>query len=105
MFPSELSREEIFQNNLSHVLNDLKKLIEENQLLKGNRNVLKYLKFDSQREKQLRLIEENKKRISEIENKMNKEISPFYWQIIKDFNGFYDLKHYIIADYLLVLRQ
>lgn len=104
LFPDELYEEKIFKNNLSHTLNDLKEFIEETKLLENNQRVLECLKFDSQKEKQLKLINENKRRISEIDEKMNKEISPYRWAIIKDFNG-HLFGSYTRADYVLELYK
>ena len=103
MFPDELRKEKIFQNNLSHTLNYLKELIEEESLLKGNERVLECLKFDLQKEKQIELIKENWRRISEINEKMNADISPYHWSISKDVNYYLD-KKFIKADYLLALH-
>lgn len=105
LFPYELSKEEIFQNNLSHILGDLKELLEVYSLLDANKKIMECLKFDSQKEKQLQLIKENKGKILEIEKKMNDEISPYHWRIIKNFDGYYDADHRISADYLLVLEK
>lgn len=106
LFPYELYKEDIFQTNLSHVLDDLKELIKEYNLLEANKRVLACLKFDSQKEKQMRLIENNRTAISDIKNKMNCEIAPYYWVILKDFDSYYpDLKRRIKADYLLVLES
>ena len=103
MFPDELRKEKIFQNNLSHTLNYLKELIEEESLLKGNERVLECLKFDLQKEKQIELIKENWRRISEINDKSNADISPYHWSISKDVNYYLD-KKFIKADYLLALH-
>lgn len=102
LFPDELCEEEIFKNNLSHILDDLKELIRESKSLEGNQRILECLKFDSQKEKQLKLIDENRKRIYEIDDKMNKEISPYTWVIHKDFHG-YLFGKYVQADYVLTL--
>lgn len=51
LFPRELNKEKIFQDNLSHTINDLKELVREIDMLNGNQRVLETLKFDSQRKK------------------------------------------------------
>lgn len=106
LFPYELYKEEIFQINLSHVIENLKELIKEYDQLEANERVLACLKFDSQKEKQMRLIENNRIAISDIKNKMNCGIAPYYWVMLKDFDSYYpDLKMNIKADYLLVLES
>lgn len=105
LFPSELNKEEIFQNNLRHVLDYLIELSKEWSLLDANKKLWSCLKFDSQKEKQLQIIKESEERISEIKEKMNEGISPYYWKIMKDFDGYYDLDHRISADWLLVLDK
>lgn len=102
LFPRELNREKIFQDNLSHTLSDLKELVREIDLLNGNRRVLETLKFDSQKEKQKKYIEENKKKIDEIDKRMNEEITPYRWRISKNVDTWFE-GLYIKADYLLTL--
>lgn len=106
MFPYELNKEDIFQTNLSHVIGNLKELTKEYKMLEANERVLVYLKFDSQKEKQMRLIENNRTAISDIKNKMNCGIAPYYWVILKDFDNYCpDLKRHIKVDYLLALES
>lgn len=102
LFPRELNREKIFQDNLSHTLSDLKELVREIDLLNGNQRVLETLKFDSQKEKQKKYIEENKKKIDEIDKRMNEEIAPYRWRISKNVDTWFE-GLYIKADYLLTL--
>ena len=66
LFPYELRNEQIFKDNLSHIFNDLKELIEVQGLLDGDKRALESLKFDSQREKQLKIIQQHEEKISEI---------------------------------------
>lgn len=102
LFPRELNREKIFQDNLSHTFSDLKELVREIDLLNGNQRVLETLKFDSQKEKQKKYIEENKKKIDEIDKRMNEEIAPYRWRISKNVDTWFE-GLYIKADYLLTL--
>ena len=102
LFPRELNKEKIFQDNLSHTINDLKELVRETELLEGNERVLDALKFDSQKEKQKKYIEENKKKIDEIDKRMNEEIAPYRWRISKNVDTWFE-GQYIKADYLLTL--
>ena len=104
LFPDELYKEEIFKNNLSHILSDLEEFINETKLLENNKRILEYMKFDSQKEKQLVIVNENRKRISEIEDKMNEGISPYKWRVIKNFSGFLCNRH-VHVDYLLELYK
>ncbi len=104
LFPYELNKEEIFKNNLSHTLNDLKELIEQHELLDENKRIYERLKFDSQKENQMRCIKECEKKISEIESKMNEGISPYYWKMFKDINSYWsEAGRHIKADYVLAL--
>lgn len=102
LFPRELNKEKIFQDNLSHTLSDLRELVREIDLLNGNQRVLETLKFDSQKEKQKKYIEENKKKIDEIDKRMNEEIAPYRWRISKNVDTWFE-GLYIKADYLLTL--
>ena len=73
LFPKELNKEKIFQDNLSHTLSDLKELVEE-----------------------------NKRKIDEIDKRMNAEIAPYRWRIAKNIDTWLE-GQYISADYLLAL--
>ena len=54
----------------------------------------------------MRLIDNNRIAISDIKNKMNCGIAPYYWVVLKNFDGYYpDLKGHIKTDYLLVLES
>lgn len=54
----------------------------------------------------MRLIENNRTAISDIKNKMNCGIAPYYWVVLKDFDSYYpDLERHIKADYLLALES
>lgn len=104
LFPYELNKEVIFQNNLSHTLNDLKELVEQHELLDVNKQIYERLKFDSQKEKQMKCIKECEKKISEIEGKMNEGISPYYWKAFKDIDSYWsEAGCHIKADYVLAL--
>ena len=83
-------------------MSDLKELVREIDLLNGNQRVLETLKFDSQKEKQKKYIEENKKKIDEIDKRMNEEITPYRWRISKNVDTWFE-GLYIKADYLLTL--
>lgn len=104
LFPYELNKEEIFKNNLSHTLNDLKEFIEQHELLDGNKRIYERLKFDSQKENQMRCIIECERKISEIERNMNEGISPYYWKVFKDINSYWsEAGRRIKVDYVLAL--
>lgn len=104
VFPSELSSEEIFKNNIEHTYNDLKKWIKEKEYLKASNEIQPILKFDSQIEHQKEISRKHEQNIAEIENNMNKEISPYKWQILKEAN-FWLFENHIKADYALMLDK
>ena len=106
VFPSESVNEEIFKNNLSHVYNDLKELVEETDLLKRHKKLLENFKFDSQKKRQLEIIQKAEKRIYEIDDRMSNEISPYVWGVFKNYDGYmHECQNYIKADYLMILRR
>ena len=64
------------------------------------------MKFDSQKKKQLEVIQKIEKRISEIDDRMSNEISPYVWGVFKNFDGYmYECQNYIKANYLMILRR
>lgn len=104
VFPYELNKEKIFQNNIEHIYNDLKEWIKEKVYLKSSNEILSILKFDSQIEHQKEISREHEQKITEIETKMNEGISPYKWEILKDVD-FWIFENHVKADYVLMLDK
>ncbi len=104
VFPYELNKEKIFQNNIEHTYNDLKEWIKEKVYLKSSNEILSILKFDSQIEHQKEISREHEQKITEIETKMNEGISPYKWEILKDVD-FWIFENHVKADYVLMLDK
>lgn len=104
IFPYELNKEKIFQSNIEHTYNDLKELIKERAYLKASDEILSALKFDSQIEHQKEISRKHEQKITEIEIKMNKGISPYKWEILKD-TDFWIFENHVKADYVLMLDK
>ena len=103
-YPLELCNEEILKTNLSNTEKYLKELMEELDKKKYNEDLLNYVKFDIQKEIPLKLIEKCNQKIETIKEKINENISPYYWRILRDFQGYFeDIDEYIKTDFLLVL--
>ena len=104
IYPLELCNEEILKTNLSNTEKYLKELMEEFDKKKYNEDLLNYVKFDIQKEIPLKLIEKCNQKIKTIKEKINENISPYYWRILRDFQGYFDnIDEYIKTDFLLVL--
>lgn len=104
IFPYDLNREEIFQNNIKHTYNDLKEWIKEKAYLQASNEILSILKFDSQIKHQKEISKKHEQNIVEIETKMNEGISPYKWTIFKDFDEYIN-KESIKVDYALYLER
>lgn len=104
IFPSELNKEKIFQNNIEHTYNDLKEWIKEKAYLKASNEILYILKFDSQIEHQKEISRKHEQKITEIEGKMNEGISPYKWTIFKDFDQYINNES-VKANYALFLEK
>lgn len=104
LYPKSINKEPIFQENLSKSYGIFKEIIKETELLEGHKATLPHLKFDSQKEKCNKLIEDGQRKIDELYKKLNEGISPYKWKIIKDVheksNGME-----INCDYLLNLVE
>ena len=104
VFPYELSKEEIFQNNFKHTYNNLKEWIKEKGYLEASNSILQYLKFDSQIAHQKEISRGHEQKMSEIEQKLNEGISPYKWEILKD-TDFWIFENHVKADYILMLDK
>lgn len=104
LYPRDMNKEKIFQENLSKSRNILQEIVKETELLDGNQQILKIVKFDSQKEKQNKLIEDNKKKLNELFEKLNEGISPYKWKITKNVDDKF-MEYQIKCDYLLTLVQ
>lgn len=106
MCPSELYREQILQTNIKNLIALFKKYIAEEDLLNGNKAVLSICKFDSQKNKQQLIVEENENKLQGIYKEMNSGISPYFWKIYRDVDTYdYEAKMQIKADYVLALEK
>lgn len=106
IYPLELCNEEILKTNLSNTEKYLKELMKETDKKKYNEDLLNYVKFDIQKEIPLKLIEKCNQKIETIKEKINENISPYYWRILRDFQGYFDdIDEYIKTDFLLVLSK
>lgn len=56
------------------------------QQYEGEKHILPFLKFDSQIEKQNKIIENISNQIKEVENNMNKGIAPYRWKVLKNID-------------------
>lgn len=104
IFPYELNKEEIFQSNIKHTYNDLKEWLKEKAYLQASNEILSILKFDSQIEHQKEISRKHEQKIAEIEVKMNKEISPYKWEIFKNFDQYINGET-VKVDYALYLEK
>lgn len=104
IFPYELNKEEIFQNNIEHTYDDLKEWIKEKVYLKASNEILSILKFDSQIEHQKEISRKHEQNIAEIEAKMNEGISPYKWKIFRDFDQYIN-KESVKVNYALFLEK
>ena len=104
IYPLDLCNEEIFKTNLKNTEQLLKNFAQERDKKRVNENILKNLKFDIQKEIPLKLIKKSEEKIFQIKEKINENISPYYWRILEDFKGYFEnIDQYIEVDFLLVL--
>lgn len=56
------------------------------QRYEGEKSILPLLNFDSQTDKQKKIIENISKQMNNIENNMNKGLSPYRWKVLKNID-------------------
>jgi len=90
IYPLEVHNEEIFKTNLNNTERLLNELIQERENKRVHENILKQVKFDVQKEIPLSLIKKCNQKIDIIKEKINENISPYYWRILEDFKGYFE---------------
>lgn len=106
MYPDEIHNEKIFKGNLEVIPSLLRLYIQEKEMIEGNKQVLKHLKFESQQEKQKKFIADGENVLRGLLDKMNKDIKPYYWVIHKGIDSFdYESNMRIKADYVLAIEK
>lgn len=104
LYPYELHNEKILKDNIDIVSSKIMEYIKENELLGQSIQILRFLKFESQQEKQKSFIDDCKRRLKEIIEEFNKDIKPYYWEIIKDtYDNEMNMK--IKANYVFFLKK
>jgi hypothetical protein len=106
MFPSELSNETILKDNLKNLPSLFKLYIKEKEMLEGNIQVLKHLKFKSQQDKQKEFINDCERVLKELSDKMDNGIAPYSWKMYTNIDTYDDESgRQIKADYVLALEK
>jgi hypothetical protein len=106
MCPRELYNEKILKDNIENLPSLFKLYIKENEILEGNKQVIKHLKFESQQAKQKAFIDDCERVLKELSEKMNDGIAPYFWKFYKDIDSFdYESNMQIKADYVLALEK
>lgn len=106
MYPRELDNEKILKDNIEKLLPLFKLYIKEYEMLEGSKQVMKHLKFESQRAKQKTFIDDCERVLKELSEKMNNGIAPHFWKFYTHIDTFdYESNIQIKADYVLALEK
>ena len=104
VYPYTLRGEKILQDNLPIMIETIRDYIREAEIHMQLTDKLPRLVFDSQKlaiREEINLRERN---IKLLRNKMNAGISPYYWRLYKNFNGYIEGTHYK-GDYVIALES
>ena len=99
-----LRDEKILQNNLPIMIETIRDYIREVELHTQLTKVLPRLIWDSQKFAIQEEINLRKRNIKLLRNKMDAGISPYYWRLYKEFDGYIEGTHYK-ADYVISLEK
>ncbi len=103
MYPYTLRGEKILQDNLPIMIETIRNYIREAEIHMQLTDVLPRLIWDSQKFAIQEEINLRKRNMELLRNKMNAGISPYYWRLYKEFDGYIDGTHYK-ADYVISLE-
>lgn len=103
VYPKEFRSDPIFQNNRGHLIGNFYKWLDLKKQCEGEKSILPFLNFDSQIDKQKKIIENISNQINDIENNMNKGLSPYRWIVLKNIDECDSNGWRIKADYGLNL--
>lgn len=104
LYPYELRNESILHENIKHVHEYIYDIIKNTGLRDVQERLIKASIFDIDKEKYSGLYDSFEKKIDELSEKINKNLSPYRWSILKDINAKIDDVH-IKADYACVLEK
>lgn len=105
IFPYHLYNEKIFQNNLAHISSIFPDFIKKYEQFEYEKQLLERLKFDSQIEKQKKVIEKCEFLMKSSETNLNEGIAPYFWQVHKNVDGYAEDGTHIKANYVLALEK
>ena len=92
IFPKELYNEKILMDNINNTQKYLKDYSYELDQVRISGKILEELKFDIQKERQRKVLNSHMKKLEEIEEKINENLSPYFWVISQNENDPYGFK-------------
>lgn len=72
------------EDNLKHLQENFKNYLETFEHLQNEKEMLSYLHFDIQKQKQIKVINNLKNKLAAYEEELNKGISPYKWNCVKN---------------------
>ena len=104
VYPHILRDEKILQDNLPIMIETIRGYNRAAEMHMRLTNVLPRLIWDSQKLAIQEEINLTKSNMEQLRNKMNTGISPYYWCLYKEFDGYIEGCHYK-ADYVISLEK
>ena len=99
-----LRGDKILQDNMPIMIEVIRDYIREAEIYMHLTDVLPRLIWDSQKLVIREEINLRKRNMELLRNKMNTGISPYYWRLYKEFDGYIECIHYK-ADYVISLEK
>ena len=104
VYPHTLRGEKILQDNLPIMIEVIRDYIREAEIHIQLTKVLPRLIWDSQKQAIQEEINLRKRNMELLRNKMDTGISPYYWCIYKEFDGYIEGVYYK-TDYVISLEK
>lgn len=103
IYPQELHRESILQDNLRHLKIRLKDYVETGDRLESEKRILNAMNFTSQMETQKQIIAKLEKHLIQCENELSKGLAPYKWRCVRNIDEYDTYGIRIKAEYGMFL--
>lgn len=104
LYPYSLSREKVLQDNVKNISKHIYEYIDASEQYVASDKFAKQAVFDVNKMKHLSEASKQQKKMDELSELLNKDISPYRWNIVKGINQKID-DVVIRADYACVLEK
>lgn len=103
MYPQKFINDSVFKGNRTNLISDFYKWLPLKKELDREEDILHLLNFNVQIDKQKEVIKNISKQLKNIEDDMNKDLSPYKWKVVENIDNYKFGSVIVKAEYGLLL--